>query len=131
MLALAFAATALAHPGCPEPEVWLDKSLTYAERGWATPREKKDTRARMKRTWRAMGLDETARTVLSEIVCRESFCGDRCAVHVLGRNEYGLGPAGLFVKFQLRKWNTEAPPWVLQIPEVSAVVIARSLRRSL
>jgi len=132
MFALALAtATALTHPGCPEPEVWLDKSLPSSERGWATKKEKKDTRARMDRTWRAMGLDETARTVLDEIVCRESFCGDRCAVHVLGHNEYGLGPAGLFVKFQLRKWNPEAPAWVLQIPEVSAVVIARILRRSM
>ena len=122
---------ALSHPGCVDPEVWLDKTLPFAERGWATKAEKADTRDRMKRTWKAMGLDKTARTVLDEIVCRESFCGDRCSVHVLGANEYGLGPGALFVRFQLRKWDADAPQWVLQIPEVSAVIMARILRRSL
>lgn len=131
LFSLLVSATSLSHPGCVEPEVWLDKTLPFAERGWATKAEKADTRARMKRTWKAMGLDATARTVLDEIVVRESFAGDRCAVHVLGANEYGLGPAGLFVRFQLRKWDADAPQWVLQIPEVSAVVMARILRRSL
>jgi len=131
LLALFLSASSLSHPGCVDPEVWLDKSLPFAERGWATKAEKADTRARMKRTWKAMGLDATAREVLDEIVVRESFAGDRCAVHVLGHKEYGLGPAGLFVRFQLRKWDADAPQWVLQIPEVSAVVMGRILRRSL
>jgi len=131
LFSLLVSSTSLTHPGCVEPEVWLDKSLSTVERGWATKAEKAETRARMKRTWKAMGLDSTARTVLDEIVVRESFAGDPCAVHVLGLNEYGLGPAGLFVRFQLPKWNADAPQWVLQIPEVSAVVMARILRRSL
>jgi len=121
----------LSQPDCPAPETWLDRSLPVADRGWATDAEKKRTRARMSRTWRAMGFDDDAVTALLTIVKRESFNGDTCAVHVLGENEYGLGAGGLFVRLQKPKWDRDAPDWVLYVPEVQAVIMGRMLRRSL
>ena len=82
----------------------------------------------MRATWKALGLNREAIEVLDSIVVRESH-GDRCAVHVLGRNEYGLGPGGLQVRFNLHRWDPKADPRVLQDPEVSAVVMARLLRK--
>lgn len=75
-----------------------------------------------------MGFAREAVEVLDAIVVRESS-GDRCAVHRLGPNEDGLGPGGLQVRFHLAKWDPSAPPQVLHVPEVSAVVMGRMFRR--
>lgn len=123
--------TRLTRPDCPADEVWLDRTKPTGERGWATKEEKAQTRARMTATWRAMDATLVAQQVMLEILRREAFNGDPCAVHVKGEGEYGLGPGGLSVRWQLRRWDKQAPPWVLQIPEVSAVVMLRLARSSL
>ncbi len=107
---------------CPEPQAWLDGDRSSRD-------ERVDTRERMSKTWEAMGLDLDARKVLDAVVVRESS-GDACAIHILGKNEFGRGPGGISVALHLRKWDASSPEEVLHIPEVSAVVMARMLRRS-
>jgi hypothetical protein len=124
-----FALTLTQHE-CPEPDVWLDRSLPKAERGWATASEKAQVRRRMVATWKAMGFGKEAQSVLLAIVKRESFNGDTCAVCVLGPKEYGLGAGCLGVKFHKPKWDAEAPDWVMRVPEVNAVVMGRIFRRA-
>jgi len=83
----------------------------------------------MARSLKALGFDLEAAKVADAIVVRESG-GDRCSVHVLGQNEFGLGPAGLFVRFHLRKWDADADPRVLHQVGVSAYVLAVIFRNA-
>lgn len=108
---------------CPSESEWL------AGKDLASKEERKVTRQRVADTCRRMGATVEACTVLDEVVVRESS-GDACAVHVLGPDEYGLGPLGLNVGLHLPKWG-EANRKVLHVPEVSAVITLRLYRRAI
>lgn len=77
----------------------------------------------------AEGFDKEAQSVATAILIRESS-GDRCAVHVLGHREFGLGAAGLFVKFHLRKWDSDADPRALHQVDATAHVLAVIFRNA-
>lgn len=95
----------------------------------STPEVRRDARDRIQHTAKAMGLSKDARSVLMTMVTRESG-GDPCSVHTLGKGEYGLGPLGLSVRWMLGHWDRNAHPRVLMIPEVSAVIAIRVMRRA-
>lgn len=91
---------------------------------------RRETRARVARTCKALGADRTACEVLDYVTVRESS-GDPCAVHTLGPNEYGRGPHGLSVALHLRWWDPKADPIVLHVPEISTLVTIRLWRRAM
>lgn len=107
---------------CPDDHEWL-------ETGYGSKAERAETRQRIANTCRAMGGSVAACTVLDAMVVRESS-GDACAVHVIGEDEYGLGPLGLSVGLHLSKWDPYADAMVLKVPEVSAVIAMRIFRRA-
>lgn len=108
---------------CPSPDAWLAGQR-------ATEAEREQTRAAVRSTCRALGASETACEVLDVVTVRES-AGDACAVHVLGPREYGLGPHGLSVRWQLWRWDRDADPDILRDPVVSTVVVLRLWRHAL
>ncbi len=121
LLALAFyAANALGI--CPSAEAWL-----AGER--ATAAERQETIAMVQLTCEAMGASDKACRALHAVTIRESS-GDRCAAHVQGRKEFGLGPHGLSVRWQLHRWDKTADPRVLHDPAVSTVVVLRLWRHA-
>lgn len=119
---------------CPTHDQWRsDRSVRWG------PRRSLAVKKAIRRHLREMGVGHDARQVAWAIVTRESH-GDRCAVHVLGAgrdgkhgtadDEFGLGPAGLFVKFHIRKWDATADPRELHRTDVTAHVIRQIFRNA-
>jgi hypothetical protein len=55
---------------------------------------------------------------------------DPCALHRLGPREKGLGMVGLMTRFHRAKWDPNSPDWIFHLPEHSAIVMARFMRRA-
>ena len=91
------------------------------------PSVRNDAKRRVSRTARALGFTPEAVRVLRGMVNRES-AGDPCAVHTLGRGEWGYGVLGLSVRWHLGKLDYAAPATVFQSPEISTIVAARIFR---
>ena len=88
---------------------------------------RKDAKARVLKTCRALGGSRQACAVMGAMVSRESS-GDPCAVHRLGEGEYGLGVLGLSCRWHRNKWDGDCEQF--RKPEVSAVVVMRIFRRA-
>ena len=67
---------------------------------------------------------------MADVIARTESQYDACAVHVRGPREFGLGMIGLMVDLHRNKWDQTAPISVFYLPEHSAAVIARFMRRS-
>lgn len=113
-------------PWCPPPDAWTAGHYhTPSERIEA----RKIHRERYHYALGSLGLDREARAVADAIAWGESRY-DACAVHKLGRNEWGRGMAGTMVGLHLRdKWGG-GPEEILHLPEVAALVVARTMRRA-
>lgn len=112
-------------PNCPPATDWIRGS-------YKDPAARADDRdAHRDRFYLAMhdlGLDREAREVGLVIAWNESRF-DACAIHKQGRNEWGRGMGGHLVDPHLEdKWGS-APEFFMHFPEVTAVMIARTMRR--
>lgn len=110
---------------CPAPDAWLAGTRTR-------PQVRRDSRRWATRACRSLGASRAACEVLDAIAVRESS-GDPCAVHIQGDGEYGLGLHGLSWSTHYRKWfapEEKLNGSVFYVPEVSAIVALRILRRA-
>jgi len=122
---LAAALLILLAPWCPPDSSWAGGRYHGTDSREAQRREHRE---RYHYALGSLGLDREAGQVADAIAWGESRY-DSCAVHTLGKNEHGRGLIGSSVGLHLRdKWGA-GPEQVLHIPEVAAVVMARTMRR--
>lgn len=109
---------------CPPAEKWQGGRLIEG----SSEARRKEHLLRFQRALLDLGLDKEARDVAVTLVWNESRF-DGCAIHKLGRGEWGRGMGGHSVALHLRdKWGP-GPEEMLHYPEVTAVVLARTFRR--
>lgn len=96
--------------------------------GWRSSEQvTTDTRARAMKACAALGATPEACRVVDAMISRESSA-DPCAIHVLGKGEYGKGILGMSCKWQSSKWAGNCDDFLL--PEISVVVALRIFRRA-
>lgn len=102
--------------------------------GSRTKEAKRDTRRRVQRACRAMGMSNSICVMMDVIVCRESSCGVTSVRHTRGtrgKGENGLGAMGLSLRWQSDKWPGRDEDPMFCVPEVSAVVTSAIFWRAL
>ena len=86
-----------------------------------THAKRREVRDRLDYTFRSQRAAPIIRAYVDVIAYRESYGGTASVRHTLGKNENGLGPLGLSIRFQGRFWSGDPDPDFCT-PEVSAVV---------
>ena len=125
MLASFLLALSSLMPTCPPATDWIGGMYKDPP---ARAAARKAHRDRFYTAMHSLGADHEARQVGLVVTFGESKY-DGCAIHHLGKNEYGLGMGG-HLTMHLRDKYGDAPEHFMHTPEVVALMIVRTMRRN-